>query len=351
MFDGPNETGIIVHWYGPHIFHTNHQPVYDYLQNFSEWDSYEHKVLGKVDGQLVPIPFNFTSIEKLFPTAKANFLITILKESFPSVKKVSILDLLNHQNKEIVKFGQFVYNKVFVNYTAKQWGLHPDYVDQSVINRIPVVLGYDDRYFNDQIQYMPKNGFTVLFEKMLNHHNITMELNCDAEKRLSFDQKKNRVFLDRQAIDCPVVYTGSIDCLLKFEFGELPYRSLDMVFENYQQSSFQPIGVVNYPNEEDFTRITEFKYLTNQFLDGKTTIMKEYPLPYNKDNIKGNVPYYPIINPANLGLYQKYQNELAKFSNVYLCGRLAEYKYYNMDAVVDRAFEITNEIKRNNQWN
>lgn len=346
MYDAFNKQGIKVHMYGPHIFHTDIKHVFDYLGKFTEWRAYEHRVLGKIDGNLVPIPFNFKSVDMLFSGNEAVFIKNKLLECFPGKKKVLVFDLLNHENADVQKFGNYVYNKVFVNYTAKQWGVHHENIDKSVVSRVPVVLGYDDRYFDDGIQYMPKNGYVPLFQKMLDHKNITVELNCDAHKRISFENKNNAIYFDGQEVKCPIVYTGAIDELMDYRFGRLPYRSLNMMFENHAKTTFQRTGVVNFPNEEKYTRITEFKYLTGQVIDGKTTIMKEYPLAYDINNKKADIPYYPVIQPDNINLYERYKSEMRKYDNMYLCGRLAEYKYYNMDAVVDRALKIARKIKR-----
>ncbi|MDP4093077.1 MAG: UDP-galactopyranose mutase [Bacillota bacterium] len=344
MFESNDHTGISVHWYGPHIFHTNLKNVFEYLKQFSDWFSYEHRVLGKIDGQLVPIPFNFTSLEKLYPQKMADEIKQKLQAYYPGQEKVSVLDLMCCKDDIISKFGEFVYSKVFVNYTAKQWGVPPEKVDKSVINRVPVVLGYDDRYFQDKYQAMPCNGFTRIFENMLDHPNITVQLSCDAAKRLEMDIENSRIYFDRKLWEKPIIYTGAIDELMGYEFGMLPYRSLDFVFEQHKVTSYQSAAVVNYPNEEDFTRITEFKYLTRQEAQGKTTILKEFPVPYDVKAEKGNIPYYPIINEDNLALYKKYKTCTDKFGNLYLCGRLAEYKYYNMDAVIDRALQLAESI-------
>ncbi|MCX8128554.1 MAG: UDP-galactopyranose mutase [Clostridia bacterium] len=345
MYESADSNGISVHWYGPHIFHTNLENVFEYLKRFADWYKYEHEVLGKIDGQLVPVPFNFTSLEKLFPEQKADIIKHKLAEHFPCMQKVSVLDLTESKDSTIREFGQFVYSKVFVNYTAKQWGVPPEEVDRSVINRVPVILGYDSRYFQDSIQYMPYGGFTGIFENMLNHPNITVELNCDATKRLTIDVGNKITFFDGKPWDKPIIYTGPIDELLEYRFGKLPYRSLELVFEQHDVTAYQPVSVVNYPNEEEFTRITEFKHLTGQKVIAKTTILKEYPMQYDVNASRGNIPYYPIINEENAGLYQRYRGGIDSIKNIYLCGRLAEYRYYNMDAVIDRALVLSEGIE------
>ena len=265
-------------------------------------------------------------------------------KAYPDTKKVSILDLLDNQDETIKRFGQFVYEKVFVHYTAKQWNIPIEEVDTSVINRVPVLLGYDDRYFQDTYQYMPKNGYNEIFENMLNHKNIEVKLSTDAKEVISVDTETKKIYFNEEEYQGIVIYSGALDELLNYSYGPLDYRSLNLVFENKEENYYQPNSVVNYPNDEKFTRITEFKYLSNQIVKDHTTILKEYPLTYDYKN-PDHVPYYAIFNEKNLNLYQKYYDSVKEIPNFYLCGRLAEYKYYNMDAVVLKALDLYEEIK------
>lgn len=344
MFDGKDTNGVVIHQYGPHIFHTHSRKVFDYLSRFTGFIPYEHRVLGHIDGKLVPIPFNFTSLEGLLGSEEAAAMEKKLTACFPGESKVSVLDLLSYEDAQIQAFGRLVFDKVFVNYTAKQWGVPAEQVDRSTINRVPVVLGRDDRYFSDPIQQMPEAGYTPLFEKLLNHENITLALSCDAVPRFAFDFETGVLSFDGARFDGPVVYTGAIDELFGWRFGPLPYRSLDLAFERLETTHFQPACVVNYPNEEAFTRITEFKYLLGQQIDGHTTILREYPLPYDRSASRGNIPYYPIANPENQRLYARYSDCAKPFSQLHFCGRLAEYRYYNMDAAVDRALTLSDSL-------
>lgn len=346
MYDAPDDSGVMVHWYGPHIFHTNSSRVFEFLKPFSDWFPYEHRVLASVNGQLVPLPFNFTSLEMLFEECEAKRIEHKLTESFQGKSKVSVLDLLNSNDAQIKSFGDFVYENVFAHYSAKQWGVDVKDVDRRVIDRVPVVLGYDDRYFHDKIQFMPKDGFTSLFRSLLDLPGITIELGTDATDVITIDHDNSRILIDGIAWNKPVVYTGPIDELFGYRFGKLPYRSLDLAFEQHDVERFQPAAVVNYPNEEEFTRITEFKYLTRQQIDNKTTVLKEYPLEYDPSSKKGNVPYYPVINDDNLERYGEYRAVSNRCKNLFLCGRLAEFSYYNMDAIVGRALEVANEVRR-----
>lgn len=344
MYEEIRSNGVRVHKYGPHIFHTNDKEVFDYLQQFTGFYFYEHRVIGYIDKTFVPIPFNFKSLELLFPNDKVKEIKEKLLDKYSSKTKVSILDLLNDEDNVIKEFGKYVYEKVFVNYTAKQWNVPISEVDTSVINRVPVILGYDDRYFQDTYQAMPKNGFNEIFNKMLDNKNIEVKLNTNAKDLLRIDTDNKKIYYDNKEFKGIVIYSGALDEFLDYKYGPLPYRSLDLVFEDRFENYYQPTSVVNYPNDERFTRITEFKYLSNEIVKDNTTILKEYPLTYDYKN-KKHVPYYAIFNDDNLALYQKYYDSVKDIDNFYLCGRLAEYKYYNMDAVVRRALNLFREIE------
>ena len=344
MYEEFRNNGVRVHKYGPHIFHTNDKEVFEYLKKFTSFFFYEHRVMGYIDGEYVPIPFNFKSLELLFPSDQVEIIKEKLLSKYKEQKKVSILDLLNDSDEIINTFGKYVYEKVFVNYTAKQWNVPISEVDTSVINRVPVILGYDDRYFSDIYQAMPRNGYNEIFENMLDSENIEIKLNTNALDVLKVDVNNKKIYYNNKEFKGIVIYSGPLDELLDYSYGPLPYRSLDLVFEDIQDNYYQPSSVVNYPNTEKFTRITEFKYLSNQIVKDNTTILKEYPLTYDYKN-KGHVPYYAIFNNDNLSLYNKYYNSIKDIDNLYLCGRLAEYKYYNMDAVVRRALDLYEKIE------
>lgn len=338
-FDAYDENGILIHKYGPHIFHTNEKRVFDFLSRFTEFFEYKHKVKGNIDGKIVPIPFNFTSIEICFGEEKAKIIKKHLKNCFKEREAISIFELLDAKDEVINELGRYVFDKVFAQYTAKQWGVDISQVDKSVINRVPVVLGYDDCYFKDKYQFMPNDGFTGLIKKMLDHPNILVLTNANTNDLVLV--KNNVVDIYGEPFDGQIVFTGQIDRFFGYEFGRLPYRSLRFVFETHQRESYQEAAVVNYNTSEDFTRITEFKKITQQKVDGRTSILKEYPIDFNGDN-----PCYPIINETNNSTYQKYVDKVKKISGFYLCGRLAEYKYYNMDKVVSRAMDVVEEMLR-----
>jgi UDP-galactopyranose mutase len=345
MYDFYDNSGVLIHKYGPHIFHTNSESAFNFIKPFSEWSLYEHKVLGNIDGKNVPVPFNLKSLELLFEAERANNIKHKLEESYKDNTRVSILDLINSKDADIKDFGDFVYEKVFATYTAKQWGIPVEEIDKSVINRVPVLLNYDERYFQDAIQFMPKNGFTKLFEGLLEHENITIKTSVDALEVLKYDSNNNTFYYNGSVYTNPIVYTGAIDELFDCVYGRLPYRSLNLKFETYDKTEFQEAAVVNYNTSEEFTRITEFKKLTGQILENKTTVLKEFPGQYDHTSSDFAVPYYPIIEEQNLSLYNKYKTLAGKVSNLYLCGRLADYSYYNMDAVIDRAIKVAESIE------
>jgi len=334
--------------YGPHIFHTDRKYVYEYLSRFSAFYPYSHRVLGQIDGKLVPIPFNFTSIEKLFPQNQAEKLKSELLEHFDPDSRVFVSDLLRHPVAEISALGQYIFEKVFRNYSAKQWGVPADSLDASVLRRVPVIIGKDDRYFPDSIQMMPIFGYTELFENMLRHPSISVHLNSDALKRVRPHAPSGKFLLDGVPFDGPVCFTGSIDELFDYALGALPYRSLELCLEDYPVDYYQNATVVNYPNEENFTRITEFKHMTLQDIPNATTIMKEYPIAFHPGGRM--VPFYPIQTDENRSLYSDYLSLCGKYDRLYLCGRLAEYRYLNMDAVVDSALQVFEKIIRDRDY-
>ena len=335
-YDCNDEYGILIHQYGPHIFHTNMKHVYDYLSRFTEWYNFQHEVVGNVHGKMLPIPFNLNTLHMVYDKEKADRLEKILIEAYGEGARVPILELMKHPLQEIRDIADYVYENVFLHYTMKQWGKSPKDIDPSVSGRVPVVLSYDNRYFQDEYQGLPLHGFTPLFEKMLSHQNIKVRLSCKAKDILTF--KDNKVMFDGKEYTGRIIYTGALDELFDCQFGRLPYRSLRFECEHFKQAFVQPKGVVNYTVSEDYTRITEYKYLTNQMDEEETTIMKEYPMDYR--GAKGEIPYYAINNEKNQKLYEQYAELASKIDNFYVLGRLAEYKYYNIDAIVDRALTL-----------
>ena len=341
-YDRLDEAGVLIHQYGPHIFHTNNKEVFHWLSRFTQWRDYQHRVVANIpDGKggrmTYPVPFNLTSLETAFGPEEGRRLGDKLIAAYGPEKKVTILELRQNQDPEIAALADYVYEHVFVHYTMKQWGQKPEDIDPNTTARVPVFLSRDDRYFQDAYQGMPLEGYTPMFEKMLAHPNITVELGVNALDRLDLSGEEIKV--DGEPFRGPVIYTGQADELFGFKYGPLPYRTLEFRFETLDREDFQNgYGTVNYTVDQDYTRITEFKHLTGQQVPGKTTIVKEYSKAYS--GIFGEIPYYAIINPDNNALYEQYKALGARFPNLYLLGRLAEYKYYNMDAIAARALEL-----------
>ena len=343
-YDEKDEHGILIHKYGPHIFHTKEQKAYDYLSRFTDWYAFGHEVVANVHGKLIPVPFNLNTLHMVYEQEKADALEKKLIDAFGLESRVPILKLREHEDPEIREIADYVYENIFLHYTMKQWGQTPEQIDPAVTGRVPVLISHDNRYFQEPWQGMPLHGYTLMFEKMLDHENITVEIGVDARSRVTFSE--GSVSLDGQAFTGDLIYTGPLDELFDCRFGRLPYRSLRFDFEYYDKPDYQGHSVVNYTVSEDFTRITEFKYLTGQQAEG-TTIVKEYPFAYT--GAVGEIPYYSIANEANQKLYEQYRGLVEHISNVWLLGRLAEYKYYNIDAMVLKALELTDKIKKDKE--
>ena len=320
-YDYYNEDGILIHKYGPHIFHTNSQEVFEYLSQFTGWRPYEHRVLASVDGQFVPIPINLKTINTLYNLNMSAFELEKFFESVAEKKEV----IRTSEDVVVSKVGRELYTKFFKNYTIKQWGMDPSELDASVAARIPVRTNYDDRYFTDRFQAMPLHGYTRMFENMLDHRNITIMLQTD------FQEIENVVPYKE------LIYTGPVDEFFQYRFGKLPYRSLEFEFKTIDRELFQPVGTVNFPNEHAYTRITEFKHLSGQ-QHRKTAVVYEYP------KSEGS-PYYPIPRPDNQELYKRYQSLADATPGVHFIGRLATYKYYNMDQVVAQALNLYKSLR------
>lgn len=321
VYDSYNEDGILIHNYGPHIFHTNNKVVYDYLSQFTKWNDFWHRVLTYVDGNLIPMPITVETINKLY-----NLNLSCEEvEEFLKKKAIAIDEIKTSRDVALSKVGEEIYQKFFENYTKKQWGIDPANIDTSVISRIPIRFNRDTRYFADRYQGMPKHGYTKMCEKMIANKNIKLLLNTDYKE-----------IIDDITYD-KLIYTGPTDYFYDYKHGKLQYRSIDFVFETFDCEKFQEAPVVNYPNDYDYTRITEFKQLTGQE-HKKTTIMKEFPTSEGE-------PYYPFPTKECKEQFAKYQEEMEKETNIYFLGRLAQYRYYNMDAVVQEALKLFEAIR------
>ena len=326
-YDYIDENGILVSKYGAHLFHTNEEDVWQYINRFCEFYPFEHKVIAKVDGQLVPIPVNITTVNKLFGT---NITTEAEMKEWLDENRLPIDAPKDGREAALNKVGQVLYEKMFRHYTKKQWDKYPEELDASVLDRIPVRTNYDDRYFSDKYQALPVGGYTKLFEAILNHPNIEIRLNTDY-----FDVKDEVTGYDK------LFYTGPVDRYFEFKHSlteKLEYRSINFVSETVDAEFYQENSVVNYPGEEvGFTRIIEYKHFGNQKSD-KTTIVKEFTTD------EGD-PYYPVPNPKNQHIYEKYKAEADALIDVYFVGRLANYKYFNMDQAFKNALELFKSLE------
>ena len=319
--DRYDDHGVLIHPYGPHIFHTNSADIRDYLSAFTAWRPYEHRVLASVDGQLLPIPINLDTVNRLYGM---NLTAFEMAGWFEGVAEKTA-HVRNSEDVIVNKVGRELYNKFFRGYTRKQWGLDPSELDASVTARVPTRTNRDDRYFTDTFQAIPLHGYTRLFENMLNHPNIKVLLNTDYHEVVDMIPWRH------------MVYTGPIDAFFDFRHGPLPYRSLRFEHRNVPVERFQAVGTVNYPNEQAFTRISEFKHITGQ-QHPTTSVVYEYPTAEGE-------PYYPVPRPENAALYRRYEADAEARTDVTFVGRLATYKYYNMDQVVAQALTAFKRLR------
>lgn len=335
-YDCIDEHGLLIHKYGPHIFHTGSKPVFDFLSRFTEWRDYEHRVVANVHGTQMPVPFNLDSLRLAFGEARGAALEDRLLAAYGPERKVSILELRSAADPELEEVAAYIYENVFLHYTMKQWGSSPEEIDPETINRVPVFLSRDDRYFQDSYQGIPTDGYTVLFARMLDHPGITLCQSIAANTRLRLEN--GVTYLDGLPFSGPVIYTGALDELFDRRYGPLPYRSLDFRFETHDTEWYQSHATVNYTVSEDFTRITEFKRLTGQLMPDKTTIVKEFPRDYGGG--PEEIPCYPVLSPQSRALYGQYRSLAAGYPNLHPLGRLGEYQYYNMDAITAQALSL-----------
>lgn len=324
-YDRHDDAGVLIHPYGPHIFHTNSEDIFEYLSQFTEWRPYQHRVLASVDGQLLPIPINLDTVNKLYGLSLTSFELDKFFESVAEPKG----EVRTSEDVVVGKVGRDLYQKFFRGYTRKQWGMDPSELDASVTARVPTRTNRDDRYFADKFQAMPLHGYTRMFEKMLDHPNIKVMLSTDYREIVDLVPWKH------------MVYTGPVDAFFDCKFGKLPYRSLRFKHVTLPQDKFQPVGTVNYPNDYGYTRISEFKHITGQS-HHCTSVVYEYPCA------EGD-PYYPVPRPENAELYKRYEAETEKLENVTFVGRLATYKYYNMDQVVAQALTAFKRLQQRHQ--
>lgn len=344
MFDYYDAHGILIHKYGPHILVINNEDCFDFLSRFTDWTYYEHRVNAEIDGIEVPLPINFTSIKKLYPVQIADAIIHHLVENYGENTSVRILDLKKSDIPLISDFAEFIYKKVFLEYTQKMWGLKPTEMSPAVTGRVPIRLSYDSRHFQQKYQYMPSAGYTELFNKMLDHPHITVKLNTDINQIMAL--KDDKIYLDGAIYNGQLIYTGSVDELMNYRYGILPYRSLSFQLESWNKPYVQNTSVLNWPDCRPATRRTEMKRLTQQQIPDFSTTITEIPGKYEKGHPVFGEPYYPIVSEDCEALYQKYKQDISCYPQITLAGRLAEYRYYNMEATILNAFKIFRKIKQ-----
>lgn len=327
-YDYKDANGITVHMYGPHIFRTSNKEIWDFLSRYTKWRPFMHNVLGLIDGIEVPIPFNLDSLYRVFPPRLAGRLEDKLIAHFGFNKKVPILELRKTDDDDLHFLAEYIYEKVFLGYTLKQWNFRPEQLDGSVTGSVPVYISRDSRYFQEKYQGIPEDGYTAMFEKMLDNPLITVQLNTP------FDAIKDKIKYER------LFYTGPIEEFFGYRFGKLPYRSLDIQFVTYDMEKYQNAPVVNYPENYDFTRIAEYKYFLNEKSD-KTVLSFEYPEDFE---LGKNDRIYPILNPENQAIYDQYLAEAQKLPNVHFLGRLGAYRYYDMNRTIAGALDTYREL-------
>ena len=339
LFDFRDEHGILLQKYGPHTFHTNKKSIFDYISKFSDWEEYNLTCGAVINNICTPTPFNFKTIDDFYSAKDAENIKKHISNYYKEQKTATVLELLNHEDPVIKEYASFLFKNDYSLYTAKQWGIAPEKVDPSILKRVPLRFDYKVGYFDDKYQYMPKESFLAFFSRLIDHPNIDVSLNTDAKDHIEIIG--NKIFYDNKELEYPLVYTGPIDELFNYEKGVLPYRSLRFEFVYEDIDSKQDMPVVAYPQVPDFTRITEYKKLPVQKCKG-TTYAVEYPLQYVPNS--ESEPYYPLLTAESISNYQKYDELSKQVPNLYLCGRLANYKYYNMDQAIEEALNTASVI-------
>lgn len=335
MYDYVDAHGFLVQKYGPHTFHTKEKRLYDFMCQYEQWEPYKLTCGAVWDGIYTPTPFNFTTIDTFYPADKAEALKKKLTEAFPGQETATVVEVLAHPDPDIRGYAQFLFENDYAPYTAKQWGMDPSEIDPSVLKRVPLRFSYNVGYFDDAYEVMPRHSYTRFFENLLDHPNIRVELGVEALEHLKVQD--SRLYLDGEELHIPVVYTGALDELFGGVYGQLPYRSLEFSWRYSDSDSLQNAPIVAYPQEPGYTRITEYKKLPAQNKSGSSYAL-EYPLPYREG--QKMEPYYPVLTEESQERYHKYQILANRIQNLICCGRLADFKYYNMDQALDRALQV-----------
>jgi UDP-galactopyranose mutase len=346
MYDALDENGILIQRYGPHFLNTDKYFIIAFLEKYAELFAHCTKLLSFIDGKHVRLPFNFETVQQLMGAANSEKLLAKLRKAYGGRDRVPILELIDSADRDVAAYGNMLFEKAYKTYTAKQWGVPAEKIDKYVLDRVPMAMSYDERYLNKDFQYLPKHGFTRLFENLLDHPNIRLSPNTDALSHIEFDDRNKTVLYDGEKVDC-LVFTGPIDELFSLRYGALPYRSLDIRYEYYETDSHLPCEIVSYPQADGYTRSTEYrKIMFDQSNCVGTVVATEYPLEYKKDALTGNLPYYPVLTEESGKVYAKYLELSKRYKNLFLCGRLAEFKYYNMDVCIEHALAYFEDIKK-----
>ena len=339
MYDYVDEHGFLVQKYGPHTFHTKKKELYDYMCRFGRWQDYKLTCGAAWGGKYTPTPFNFTTIDTFYPAEKAELLKEKLKKAFSGRDTATVVEVLAHPDEDIRGYAEFLFQNDYAPYTAKQWGVSPSEIDPSVLKRVPLRFSYEEGYFDDPYQVMPEQSFSHFFQNLLDHPNIHVELGVEALDHIQI--RNDRIFLDGVPLEIPVVYTGALDELFGGIYGRLPYRSLRFEWKYEEKDSLQDAPVVAYPQEAGYTRITEYKKLPVQTGTG-TSYALEYPLTYQEGTQQE--PYYHVLTEQSQQQYEQYRRAAEAVPNLICCGRLADFKYYNMDQALEQALNVCENI-------
>lgn len=341
MYDYVDEYGILVHQYGPHIFHTNNEEIWKFVNRFEAWEPFKLVCGATWDGKYTPTAFNFKTIDTFYSPTEGEKLKKKLLSAYPGKKSATVVEVMQHSDPDIRGYAEFLFKNDYAPYTAKQWDVSPEEIDPDVLKRVPLRFSYDESYFTDKYEAMPVHSYTRMFENMLNHPNISVRTGVEALDRLKVENSRMVVagqYNDEQVI----IYTGALDELIGYKYGRLPYRSLRFEWKHDNKESFQEAPVVAYPQEPGFTRITEYKKLAVQKVSG-TSYAIEYPLPYKPGELYE--PYYPVLTENSMAQYQNYRKEMEAIDNLICCGRLADFQYYNMDQAIGHAMDIVRGLE------
>ncbi|EGK8096202.1 UDP-galactopyranose mutase [Campylobacter lari] len=333
MYDYIDKYGIMVHKYGPHTFHTNSKSIFEFINRFSDWIPYKSSCMAMINDKLTPCPFNYQTIDDFYNMDNAKKIKNALISEFKHRRKVSIVELINSKSMLVKEFATFLFENDYKLYTAKQWDIDVNEIDVSILKRVPIRLSYNKYYFDDLYQVLPSSGYISFFEKLLDHKNIKVITNENALDSFKIDFKTNKILFEGREFQHKLIYTGPLDELMNYQFGVLPYRSLRFKWYHEDIDLKQQAPIVVYPQVKDFTRVVEYKQMPYQKCKG-TTYSVEYPEAY-VPNL--NEAYYPILTQSNMDIYYKYKKSVRKIHNLYILGRLADYKYYNMDQAIKRA--------------